>query len=78
MQAAKLDISIPDMYQHVVDVIKATAGNYSSMCQDVRQGRQTEIEYINGFICEQGDRLGVPAPMNRALVDAILAMRFSG
>jgi len=33
-------------------VIQATANNYSSMHQDVAQGRRTEISYLLGYACE--------------------------
>ena len=34
-------------------VAQATGANYSSMLQDVRQKRRTEIDYISGFACQQ-------------------------
>ena len=48
-------------------VAKDTAGNRSSMLQDVERGRRTEIDQINGAIWSLGDRLGSPAPLNKAL-----------
>ncbi len=52
-------------------VCKSTAGNISSMLQDVRKKRLTEIDAINGAIVEQGARLGIPTPINRELVREI-------
>ncbi len=75
MAVADLGFSFPDLYAEVLDVIEATAGNYSSMCQDVSAGRRTEVESINGFVCARGQSLGVATPLNRALVDGILAQR---
>ncbi|MEA1934980.1 MAG: ketopantoate reductase C-terminal domain-containing protein [Thermodesulfobacteriota bacterium] len=43
----------------------------SSMLQDVRKKRLTEIDAINGAIVEQGARLGIPTPINRELVREI-------
>ncbi len=40
-----------DLYADVRRVIKATAANYSSMYQDVAQGRRTEISYLLGHAC---------------------------
>ncbi|UVJ43226.1 putative 2-dehydropantoate 2-reductase [Pseudomonas sp. LS1212] len=37
-------------------VIQATAANYSSMYQDVRQGRRTEIGYLLGHACRVAAR----------------------
>jgi 2-dehydropantoate 2-reductase len=38
--------------------------NKLSMLQDVEAGRPTEIDSINGAVCLEGERLGVPTPMN--------------
>jgi 2-dehydropantoate 2-reductase len=42
-----------------------------SMAQDIAKGRRTEIEFMNGFIVEQGERIGRPAPAHRAMVEAV-------
>ena len=41
-----------DLAMDVKRVIQATANNYSSMHQDVTQGRRTEISYLLGHACE--------------------------
>jgi 2-dehydropantoate 2-reductase len=38
------------------------------MLQDVLAGRKTEIETVNGAVVALGAELGVPVPLNRALV----------
>ena len=43
----------------------------SSMGQDVTKGRRTEIEQMNGFIVEEGRRVGVPTPVNAAIVEVV-------
>lgn len=40
-----------DLATEVHRVIQATANNYSSMHQDVSQGRRTEIGYLLGYAC---------------------------
>ncbi|MFT5720968.1 MAG: 2-dehydropantoate 2-reductase [Motiliproteus sp.] len=57
-----------------LEVATATASNYSSMLQDVRKRRHTEIRFINGYICRQADRLGIDTPHNQALVDHISSL----
>jgi 2-dehydropantoate 2-reductase len=42
-----------------------------SMGQDMRKGRRTEIELINGLIATKGDETGIPTPVNKALVQAV-------
>ena len=55
----------------VIEVVSATARNYSSMRQDVAHQRQTEIEYINGFLCEQARQRRVATPINDSLLDQL-------
>ncbi|SFP95974.1 putative 2-dehydropantoate 2-reductase [Pseudomonas borbori] len=51
-----------DLHAEVQRVIQATAANYSSMHQDVAQGRRTEIAYLLGHACAtaQQHRLALP------------------
>jgi len=51
-----------DLKTEVWRVIEATAANYSSMLQDVRAGRRTEISFLLGQTCAAARRHGVPAP----------------
>jgi 2-dehydropantoate 2-reductase len=45
-----------------------------SMLQHVEQGRPIEIEAINGYVVREGQRLGIPTPMNE-IVTALAAGR---
>jgi 2-dehydropantoate 2-reductase len=51
------------LHEEVFRVISATAANYSSMYQDVAQGRRTEISYLLGYACQAAARHGCPAPL---------------
>jgi len=42
-----------------------------SLLQDVIKGRRTEIEELNGHIVKTGKQVGIPAPMNQAMVDVL-------
>ena len=48
-----------------------TAMNRSSMLQDVRSGRPTEIDWINGEVIRRGRRHGVPTPVNESLLKLV-------
>ncbi len=54
-------------------VCESTAENHSSMLQDMRRGRRTEIDAINGVIVEEGARVGKPTPVNRTLTELVRA-----
>lgn len=64
----------PDPVARTIAVCRATSSNISSMLQDVRHARQTEIEGINGAVLEEARRLGIPAPVNAKLFAAVRAM----
>jgi 2-dehydropantoate 2-reductase len=67
--AAKQGISLPypDPVLAVEEVARNTAGNHSSMLQDVLRGTITEIDAINGAIVRTGEQTDVPTPINRML-----------
>ena len=39
----------------------------SSTAQDLARGKPTEIDYLNGFIVQRGEALGIATPANRVL-----------
>ncbi len=46
----------------------------SSMCRDVERGRPLEVGSLNGAVVRFGDRVGVPTPANRRILDALLPL----
>jgi 2-dehydropantoate 2-reductase len=62
-----VDLHTPDEIQRVRDVCRSTATNISSMLQDVRRQRKTEITQINGAVVQQAARHGVAVPVNEVL-----------
>jgi len=46
-------------------------GGRPSLLQDVMRGRRTEIDYLNGYVCDQGRRRGVKTPVNDAIVETV-------
>ena len=51
---------------------KSTQGlHYPSMYQDYKQGRMTEVDYLNGQICAYGKTVGVATPVNEMITHLI-------
>ena len=53
------------LVEYAERVCRDTKDNISSMLQDVRAGRQTEIESISGEILRRGESASLPAPRTR-------------
>ena len=39
--------------------------------QSIERGRRTEVDFLNGYICDRGREYGVPTPLNDALRDMV-------
>jgi 2-dehydropantoate 2-reductase len=52
---------------------KSRVGGRPSMLQDVMKGRRTEINYLNGYVSEQGRQVGVKTPFNDKIVELVNA-----
>ncbi|WP_426140250.1 putative 2-dehydropantoate 2-reductase [Pseudomonas sp. DWP3-1-2] len=66
-----------ELHSEVERVIQATAANYSSMHQDVSQGRRTEISYLLGYACAAAQRHRCAVPhliqLQKRLVEHLVA-----
>ncbi len=60
-----------DPVAQTLAVCRATANNISSMLQDVRRKKPTEIGAINGALLEKAARLGMKTPVNEELVSRV-------
>ena len=71
-----IELSATSLEERVAEVCASTAGNVSSMLQDVRQGRQTEIDHINGYLIAVGRRHGLDCPTHRQVAARVTAARY--
>lgn len=73
-RAEHVELGAGDPAAMAEDVAHRTAGNYSSMLQDVLRGAPTEIEAICGAVTRAGQRNGVPTPVNEACWQLVQAV----
>ncbi len=74
-EAKVIKLAFPgnDAANQVMEIARQTAQNYCSMVQDLRRGRPTEIEALNGAIVREAEKLGLDVPVNRTLTELIRA-----
>ena len=74
VRALGISLTYSDPFKMVKEVARKTAANRSSMLQDFDKGRKTEIDFINGAVVREADRLGIPVPVNRTVTNLIRMM----
>ncbi len=68
------DADMGDVYEELDDYLSTKGGKVNwlaSMAQDVKKGRRSEIDYMNGLVAEKGREFSVPTPFNDAIIDAM-------
>jgi 2-dehydropantoate 2-reductase len=63
-----------DMPENVVKWSQALKDIHTSMYDDWKAGRPTEIHDLNGYISQEGRKLGVPTPMNDMLTALVTSL----
>ena len=59
---------LAELLADIAAVARARGGGQPSLLQDVLKRRRTEIDYLNGYVCREGARVGVKTPFNDAVV----------
>jgi len=60
--------TVAGYFQHFMEnLLPPTAAHWPSMWQDLKAGRRTEIEALNGAICRYGAAQGIATPYNDTL-----------
>ncbi|MDI4231271.1 ketopantoate reductase C-terminal domain-containing protein [Bradyrhizobium sp. Arg237L] len=57
--------------QRFKDGKRTSSEPHPSMGQDVQKGRRTEIEFLNGFVVREGEKIGLPRTANAVLTDLV-------
>ena len=63
--------SAESLYDFATEVIESTADNISSMLQDIRMQRHTEIDYITGYLLRRARAHGLTLPENSRLYERV-------
>lgn len=64
-------LSAPFLEMFVFKVMSDTAHNISSMLQDVRANRTTEIQYLNGYVASKGQECGIDCSHNLRMLELV-------
>lgn len=73
LQACDQGDAADGLEAEVLRVIEATANNYSSMHQDVRSGRRTEVSFLLGQACRTARHHGLQVPELCGLLEQLQA-----
>jgi len=60
-----------DVWDQILEVCRATAGNTSSMLKDVQSGTETEVDWINGAVTGLAKQAGIRAPFHELIVGLV-------
>ncbi|MEP1447726.1 MAG: 2-dehydropantoate 2-reductase [Paraglaciecola sp.] len=71
MGATGYSVSKAELVTNVRQVISATANNYSSMHQDIKHNRPSEIDFINGYVTAKATTLQIEVPYNQRMLEQI-------
>lgn len=59
------------VYSQALAVVQKTAANSSSMRQDIKLQRPSEIAFINGYLVNLAEKLNLPSALNQQLCEQI-------
>lgn len=73
--AAASGVRIPgDVPAAVRRIAQTMPDQFSSTAQDLRRGRASEIDHLNGYVVRRGEATGTPTPVNRCLHALVKAL----
>ena len=70
--------SVPDSDQYALDLLDAVLARFSqpttrvAVLQDWDKGRRAELDAFSGYVVKKGAELGMPTPVNQAILDLAL------
>ncbi len=77
--ADRLNVEVPgDVLSTVLGLAASMPGQYSSTAQDLARGKRSEIDHLNGYVVQTAAKLGIKAPVNRALLVMVKLLERKG
>jgi len=67
----KIRLPYKKILEKVEEQCRASSDNVSSMLQDILRKKRTEIDFINGAIVSEADKMGIRAPLNRTVCNIV-------
>ena len=61
-------VGLQELRDKLIEGGRSLGAGRPSLAQDVAKGRRTEVDYLNGYVAQKGQEVGVPTPMNEAVV----------
>jgi 2-dehydropantoate 2-reductase len=61
-------VGLEDLRAMWVERGKSVGAGRPSLLQDILKGRRTEVDYLNGYVARKGREVGVPTPINEAII----------
>ena len=58
-----------DLDSLMMEASKTIGTGRPSLAQDLLKGRTTEVDFLNGYVVRKGAEVGIPTPVNQAIVD---------
>ncbi len=73
-RASGVDVA-GDVHAAVRKIAETMPGQLSSTAQDLKRGKPSEIDHLNGYLVRRGEALGVPTPANRVMHALVRVMQ---
>ncbi|ADJ62664.1 2-dehydropantoate 2-reductase [Herbaspirillum seropedicae] len=73
-QAAGIDARLVQVEDAIEHAFRTHLHHKPSMLQDIEAGRRTEIDFINGAVVREAERLGLPVPTTQTLHQLVKLM----
>ncbi|MTJ02395.1 2-dehydropantoate 2-reductase [Idiomarina piscisalsi] len=70
----QVNLDAKSVYEEILRVAGETRNNESSMLQDIRYNRRTEIDYLTGYIIKKAKKAGLKTPAHEKLMKDFISL----